>query len=159
MAYGLLLCPGKCLTKPDVELPLEKQMNACDCFFVFDDDECINVCDPHLYPVGKTPSVFLCMFRKLKHYKRSGEGGPPAVDARPISATAGFCCVLTLFEYFMKFPGKRDALALTAHSANGVSWPDIRVLCAAVESGLDPLRLFASLPSGGRASAARDGER
>ena len=84
------------------------------------------------------------MFRKLKHYKRSGEGGPRAVGAQPISATAGFCCVLKLFEYFTKFPGIQDTLALTAHSANGVPWQDIRVLChcAAVESGLDPPRLL-----------------
>ena len=144
VAYGLSLRPGEYLTKPDVELSLDKQMNASDCFFVFNDDECVNVCDPQSYPVGRTPSVFLCMFRKLKHYKRSGEGGPRAVGARPASATAGFCCVLTLFEYFTKFPGKRDTLALTAHGARGVPWADIRALChcAAIESGLDPLRLL-----------------
>jgi hypothetical protein len=90
VAYGLSLRPGEYLTKPDVELSLDKQMNASDCFFVFNDDECVNVCDPQSYPVGRTPSVFLCMFRKLKHYKRSGEGGPRAVGARPASATAGF---------------------------------------------------------------------
>jgi len=67
VAYGLSLRPGEYLTKPDVVLSLDKQMNASDCFFVFNDDECVNVCDPHLYPEGKTPSIFLCMFRKLKH--------------------------------------------------------------------------------------------
>jgi hypothetical protein len=72
VAYGLSLRPGEYLTKPDVALSLDKQMNASDCFFVFNDDECVNVCDPHLYPEGKIPSIFLCMFRKLKHYKRSG---------------------------------------------------------------------------------------
>ena len=50
VAYGLSLRPGEYLTQAD-DTPLEKQMNASDCFFVFDDDKCINVCDPQLYPV------------------------------------------------------------------------------------------------------------
>jgi hypothetical protein len=83
------------------------------------------------------------MFRKLKNYKRSGEGGPRAVGARPGTATEGFCCVLTLFEYFKRYPGKRDTLALTAHGSIGVPWPDLRLVChlTATELGLDPLRL------------------
>ena len=142
VAYGLSLRPGEYLTQAE-DTPLEKQMNASDCFFVFDDDECINVCDPHLYPPGKTPTVFLCMFRKLKNYKRSGEGGPRAVGARTGAATEGFCCVLTLFEYFKRYPGKRETLALTAHGSIGVPWPDLRLVChlTATELGLDPLRL------------------
>jgi len=142
VAYGLSLRPGEYLTQAE-DTPLEKQMDASDCFFVFDDDECINVCDPHLYPVGRTPSVFLCMFRKLKNYKKSGEGGPRAVGARTAAHAEGFCCVLTLFEYFKRYPGKRGTLALTAHGPGGVPWPDVRLVChlTATELGLDPLRL------------------
>jgi hypothetical protein len=83
------------------------------------------------------------MFRKLKNYKRSGEGGPRAVGARTGSAAEGFCCVLTLFEYFKRYPGKRETLALTAHGSNGVPWPDLRLVChlTATELGLDPTRL------------------
>ena len=71
VAYGLSLRPGEYLTQAE-DTPLEKQMNASDCFFVFDDEECVNICDPHLYPTGRSPSVFLCIFRKLENYKRSG---------------------------------------------------------------------------------------
>ena len=88
VAYGLSLRPGEYLTQAEAT-PLEKQMNASDCFFVFDDDEYVNVCDPHLYPTGRSPSVFLCIFRKLKNYKRSGEGGPLAVDARTGGSSCG----------------------------------------------------------------------
>jgi len=42
VAYGLSLRPGEYLAQTD-GTPLEKQMNASDCFFVFKDDECINV--------------------------------------------------------------------------------------------------------------------
>ena len=75
VAYGLSLRPGEYLTQAD-DTPLEKQMNASDCFFVFDDDECINVCDPQLYPVGKQPSYFLCMFRKLEKQQAEWVGWP-----------------------------------------------------------------------------------
>ena len=122
-------------------------MSASNCFFVFDDDEWIYVCDPHLYPVGKTPSIFLCMFRKLKHYKKSGEEGPRAVGARSAAHGEGFCCVLTLFEYFKRYPGKRGTLVLTAHGLVGVPWPDVRLVChlTATEPGLDPLRFVPPL--------------
>ena len=94
VAYGPSLRPGEYLMQAD-DTPLEKQINASDCFFVFDDDECINVCDPHLYPVGKHPSYFLCMFRKLKNSRRSGSGGPRAVGAKTDLTSEGFCCVKT----------------------------------------------------------------
>ncbi len=96
VAYGLSLRPGEYLTQSE-DTPLEKQMNASDCFFVFDDEECVNGWDPQLYPPGRSPNVFVFMFRKLKNKKRSGEGGPRAVGARTGSAADGFCCVLTLF--------------------------------------------------------------
>ena len=88
VAYGLSLRPGEYLTQID-DTPLEKQMNASDCFFVFNDDECINVCDPQLYPGGRQPSYFLCMFRKLKNSRRSGSGGPRAVGQRLTSTWKG----------------------------------------------------------------------
>ena len=37
VAYGLSLRPGEYLAQTD-GTPLEKQMNASDCFFVFDED-------------------------------------------------------------------------------------------------------------------------
>ena len=127
-------------------------MNASDCFFVFGDDECTNVCDPQLYPVGKRPSYFLCMFRKLKNSKRSGSGGPRAVGATTDLASDGFCCVQTLFEYFQRHPGRHGTLALSAHNRLGVPWPDLRLIChlAAVEVGVDPVR---RLPHSLRAGA------
>ncbi len=77
--------------------------------------------DPRVSPVI-APQVVLAHEQRvvLPEDAQSGEGGPRAVGARPSSATAGFCCVLTLFEYFTQFPGKRDTLALTAHGARGV---------------------------------------
>ena len=54
VAYGSSLRPGEYLAQTE-GTPLEKQMNAGDCFFVFDDDECINVCDPQLYQWGNGP--------------------------------------------------------------------------------------------------------
>jgi len=59
----------------DEETSPTHQANASDCFFVFNDDECVCVCDPHLYPVGCTPSFFLSMFTHFKSDKK-GEGGP-----------------------------------------------------------------------------------
>ena len=153
VAYGLSLRPGEYLTQAD-ETPLDKQMNASDCFFVFADDECVNVCDPQSYPVGKQPSYFLCMFRKLKNSRRSGSGGPRAVGAKPDSTSEGFCCVKTLFEYFQRYPGRHGTLALSAHNRLGVPWPDLRLIChlAAVEVGVDPLRLVPhSLRAGAQA--------
>ena len=151
VAYGLSLRPGEYLAQTE-GTPLKKQMNASDCFFVFDDDECTNVCDPHLYPVGKRPSYFLCMFRKLKNSKRSGSGGPRAVGAKTDLASNGFCCVQTLYEYFQRYPGRHGTLALSAHNRLGVPWPDLRLIChlAAIEVGVDPLRL---LPHSLRAGA------
>ena len=153
VAYGLSLRPGEYLTQAD-ETPLDKQMNASDCFFLFADDECVNVCDPQLYPVGKQPSYFLCMFRKLKNSRRSGSGGPRAMGAKTDPTAEGFCCVKTLFEYFQRYPGRHGTLALSAHNRLGVPWSDLRLIChlAAVEVGVDPLRLVPhSLRAGAQA--------
>ena len=98
MAFGLYLRPGEYLVIEE-ETPLTHQANAGDCFFVFNDDECVYVCDPDLYPVGRTPSFFLCMFTSPEH----------------------FCCVLTLFAYFCTHPGRRETLALSTHGT-GVIW-------------------------------------
>lgn len=139
MAFGLSLRPGEYLVMEE-ETPLTHQANASDCFFVFNDDECVCVCDPHLYPVGRTPSFFLVMFNHLKNDKK-GEGGPRAVGASPSSTPAHFCCVQTLFEYFRAHPGRRETLALSAHGP-GVTWSEMRTLChqTALEAGLDPTR-------------------
>ena len=149
MAFGLSLRPGEYLVMEE-ETPLTHQANASNCFFVFNDDECVCVCDPHLYPVGRTPSFFLCMFTHLKSDKK-GEGGPRAVGRAPSSSPNHFCCVLTLYEYFRAHPGRRETLALSAHGP-GVTWSEMRTLChlAAAETGLDPTRL---VPHSGRAGA------
>jgi len=140
MAYGLSLRPGEYLVMEEVT-PLTHQANASDCFFVFNDDECVCVCDPQLYPEGRTPSFFLCMFVHLKSDKK-GEGGPRAVGAAHSLTPTGFCCVLTLFEYFRAHPGRRETLALSAHGP-GVTWSEMRTLCyrASLEAGLDPSRV------------------
>ena len=136
--------------------PLSHQANASDCFFVFNDDACVCVCDPHLYPVGRTPSFFLCMFTHLKNDKK-GEGGPRAVGRAPDPSPDHFCCVLTLFEYFKAHPGRRETLALSAHGP-GVAWSEMRTLChlAASEAGIDPTRL---VPHSARAGALAQYER
>ena len=129
------------------ETPLTHQANASGCFFVVNDDECVCVCDPHLYPVG-CPSFFLCMFTHLQRDKK-GEGGPKAVGRAPSSSSDHFCCVLTLFEYFRAHPGRWETLALSAYGP-GVAWSEMRTLChiAVSEAGLDPARL---VPHAGRA--------
>ena len=155
MAFGLSLRPGEYLVMEE-ETPLSHQANASDCFFVFNDDECVCVCDPHLYPVGRTPSFFLCMFTHLKNDKK-GEGGPRAVGRAPSSSPDHFCCVLTLFEYFKAHPGRRETMALSAHGP-GVAWSEMRTLChlAASEAGIDPTRL---VPHSARAGALAQYER
>jgi len=155
MAFGLSLRPGEYLVMEEAT-PLSHQANASNCFFVFNDDECVCVCDPHLYPVGRTPSFFLCMFTHLKNDKR-GEGGPRAVGRAPDPSPDHFCCVLTLFEYFKAHPGRRQTLALSAHGP-GVAWSEMRTLChlGASEAGIDPTRL---VPHSARAGALAQYER
>ena len=155
MAFGLSLRPGEYLVMEE-DTPLSHQANASDCYFVFNDDECVCVCDPHLYPVGRTPSFFLCMFTHLKNDKK-GEGGPRAAGRAPGSSPDHFCCVLTLFEYFRTHPGRRETLALSAHGP-GVAWSEMRTLChlAASEAGIDPTRL---VPHSARAGALAQYER
>jgi hypothetical protein len=149
MAFGLSLRPAEYLVMEE-DTPLSHQANASACFFVFNDDECVCVCDPHLYPVGRTPSFSLCMLTHLKNDKK-GEGGPKAVGRAPSSSLDHFCCVLTLFAYFKAHPGRRETLALSAHGP-GVAWSEMRHLChlAASEAGLDPTRL---VPHSARAGA------
>ena len=146
MAYGLSLRPGEYLDMGTFT-PLAQQANASNCFFVFDDDECISVCEPHLYPAGRSPSAFLCMVEKMKQQKR-GEGGPRAVAAAPAGPRSKehFCCVQTLFSYFAAFPGRRGERALASHGLQ-VTWTDMRLLChvVATKLGLDPLRLLLTL--------------
>ena len=43
MAFGLSLRPGEYLVMEE-ETTLTHQANASDCFFVFNDDECVCVC-------------------------------------------------------------------------------------------------------------------
>ena len=64
------------------------------------------------------------------------------MGAAPSLTPTGFCCVLTLFEYFRAHPGRRETLALSAHGP-GVTWSEMRTLCyrASLESGLDPSRV------------------
>ena len=155
MAFGLSLRPGEYLVMEEAT-PLSHQANASNCFFIFNDDECVCICDPHLYPVGRTPSFFLCMLTHLKNDKK-GEGGPRAVGRAPDPSPDHFCCVLTLFEYFKAHPGRRETLALSAHGP-GVAWSEMRTLChlAASEAGIDPTRL---VPHSARAGALAQYER
>ena len=143
LAYGLSLRPGEYLDM-GTPTPLEQQANASHCFFVFGDDECVNVCDPHMYPAGRSPTAFLCMLEKTKQQKR-GEGGPRAVAAAPAGprAPAHFCCVRTLYAYFTGFPGRRGERALASHGRQ-VTWTNMRMLChvVATKLGLDPSRLL-----------------
>jgi hypothetical protein len=155
LAFGLSLRPGEYLVMEE-ETPLSHQANASNCFFIFNDDECVCICDPHLYPVGRTPSFFLCMLTHIKNDKK-GEGGPRAVGRAPDPSPDHFCCVLTLFEYFKAHPGRRETLALSAHGP-GVAWSEMRTLChlAASEAGIDPTRL---VPHSARAGALAQYER
>ena len=68
---------------------------------------------------------------------------PPAPDSRAQKKRLAALESDTLFEYFKRYPGKRETLALTAHGSNGVPWPDLRLVChlTATELGLDPARL------------------
>jgi len=122
-----------------------KQMQA----IVSSSSMCVCVCDPHIYPFGRTPSFFLFMFVHLKSDKK-GEGGPRAVGRAPSLSPNHFCGVLTLFEYFRAHPGRRETLVLLAHGP-GVTWSEM-TLChlAAAETRFDPTRL---VPHAWRAGA------
>ena len=87
----------------DEETSPTHQANASDCFFVFNDDECVCVCDPHLYPVGCTPSFFFSMFTNFKSDKK---GGDPGRLEQLRARTPTLCCVLTLFAYFSAHLGR-----------------------------------------------------
>ena len=88
MAYGLSLRPDEYLVMEE-ETPLTHQANVSDCFFVFNDDECVCVCDP----TYTLPMVLRVMFNHIKNNKK-GEGGPRAVGAvqsRHTFAVSGPC--------------------------------------------------------------------
>ena len=141
LAYGLSLRPGE-YSVTGKQIPLHKQVNATNCFFIFKGDVCVNVCDPHLYPPDEEPLSFLCSIDKVKN-QRTGEGGPRAVSAAPSPTPEFFCCVRELFLYFRAFPGRRESLALASHGP-AIRQSDIRELCrsVAVDLGVDPARLL-----------------
>jgi hypothetical protein len=148
LAYGLSLRPGE-YSDTGKWIPLEKQVSATNCFFIFAHDVCVNVCDPDLYPPLEKPLSFLCSVDRLKN-QRQGEGGPRAVSAAPNPTPDFFCCVQELFAYFTAYPGRRGHLAMASHGT-AVKQADIRALCrlVAVDLNLDPARLLPhSLRSG-----------
>jgi FkbM family methyltransferase len=69
LAYGRSLRPGE-YSDTGKWIPLEKQVSATNCFFVFASDVCVNVCDPGLYPRGEKQLSFLCSIDKLKNQRR-----------------------------------------------------------------------------------------
>ena len=141
LGYALSLRPQEYLPV-STQVPLWKQANSSLAFFWFSQSDIpYSICCPEAFPSNQSPSDFT-LFLDFNKNHQLGDGGPRSLSAAPVGAP--FCCLTSIFEFFVNHPPAPGSALLSSISQEfNFSISLIREVLRAVASSLnlDPSRL------------------